>query len=115
MNQADDSVYLLPTSIIDSDHESIIGFSGKSIGDRDKDPVAKAVALYYAVRDGIWYDPYYPFICPSTIVRATCSRAAGDIASARPLCSALWKSLRNPLPGGLADVRNHLASRSSVR
>jgi transglutaminase-like putative cysteine protease len=56
-----DKKYLLPTSIIDSDHERVIRFADNATGDTKGDQVEMAIRLYYAVRDGIWYDPYYPF------------------------------------------------------
>ena len=58
-----DPRYLNPTDIIDSDHPAVRAHGEKTING-SKDPVDKAVKLYYAVRDGIWYDPYYPFYLP---------------------------------------------------
>ena len=55
--------YLTPTEIIDSNHSDIIRFAQKHSRE-DAEPVEQAVGLYYAVRDGIWYDPYYPFYLP---------------------------------------------------
>jgi transglutaminase-like putative cysteine protease len=111
MNQPDDSIYLLPTSIIDSDHESIIDFANRSFGESDEDPVAKAVMLYYAVRDRIRYDPYYPFYLPEHY------RASNVLKSGRGYCvckasllCALGRACRIPTRVGFADVRNHLAS-----
>jgi transglutaminase-like putative cysteine protease len=111
MNQSVDRTYLLPTSIIDSDHESIIGFARRLIGTSEKDPVAKAVTLYYAVRDGIWYDPYYPFYLPEHY------RASNVLKSGRGYCvckasllCALGRACGIPTRVGFADVRNHLAS-----
>jgi transglutaminase-like putative cysteine protease len=111
MNQAVDSIYLLPTSIIDSDHESIIAFAGNSIGKGDKDTIANAVALYYAVRDGIRYDPYYPFYLPEHY------RASNVLKSGRGYCvckasllCAMGRASGIPTRVGFADVRNHLAS-----
>ncbi len=55
--------FLSPTEIIDSNHPEVRAFAEKARGDAE-DPADKAVRLYYAVRDGIWYDPYYPFFLP---------------------------------------------------
>src|SRR5512139_832183 len=111
MNPPDDSIFLLPTTIIDSDHESIIEFANKSIGHGKEDPIAKAVKLYYAVRDGIWYDPYYPFYLPDHY------RASNVLKSGRGYCvckasllCALGRACGIPARVGFADVRNHLAS-----
>ncbi|RLB40962.1 MAG: transglutaminase, partial [Deltaproteobacteria bacterium] len=55
--------YLQPTPIINSDHPDIVSYARTAAG-KARDPVERAVMLYYAVRDGIWYDPYYPFYKP---------------------------------------------------
>jgi transglutaminase-like putative cysteine protease len=111
MNASDESLYLLPTAVIDSDHPSIVDFANQSIVGRDDDPVAKAVALYYAVRDGIWYDPYYPFYLPEHY------RASNVLKSGRGYCvckacllCALGRACGIAARVGFADVRNHLAS-----
>jgi transglutaminase-like putative cysteine protease len=111
MNQPVDRIYLLPTSIIDSDHESIIGFANHLIGHDETGPIAKAVKLYYAVRDGIRYDPYSPFYLPghyraSHVLK---SRRGYCVCKASLLC-ALGRACGIPTRVGFADVRNHLSS-----
>jgi len=103
--------YLNPTDIIDSDHPDIRTHAEKTIGGAD-DPVDKAVKLYYAVRDGIWYDPYYPFYLPEHY------RASNILKSGRGYCvckasllCALGRACRIPTRVGFADVKNHLATR----
>ena len=39
----DNSAYLLPTPIVDSDHEAIVAYARDSVKDAGPDPVAKAV------------------------------------------------------------------------
>jgi len=56
--------YLRPTPIIDSDAKVIVDYAMTIVEDVAADPVARAISLYYAVRDGIWYDPYLPFYRP---------------------------------------------------
>jgi transglutaminase-like putative cysteine protease len=104
--------YLVPTSIIDSEHSMIRRFAGQTVENCGRDPVAKAVRLYYAVRDGIWYDPYYPFYLPEHY------RASNVLKSGRGFCvckasllCALGRACGIPSRVGFADVRNHLASR----
>ncbi len=48
--------YLMPTSIIDSDHPRIIDYANAVVQER-MEQVEIAVKLYYAVRDTILYDP----------------------------------------------------------
>jgi len=54
--------YLASTKIIDSDHESIIKYANDVAGNTSEDLTDKAVKLFYAVRDGIWYDPILSFL-----------------------------------------------------
>lgn len=103
--------YLNPTAIIDSDHPDITAHAEKTIGGANA-PVDKAVKLYYAVRDGIWYDPYYPFYLPEHY------RASNVLKSGRGYCvckasllCALGRACRIPSRVGFADVKNHLATR----
>jgi transglutaminase-like putative cysteine protease len=59
-----DRRYLSPTSVIDSDSRPVRAFADE-ITACMTDPVQKAVHLFYAVRDGIRYDPYMPFTRPA--------------------------------------------------
>ncbi len=107
----EDAKYLLPTAIIDSDHERIVRFAAEVI-DGAEDPVEKAVKLYYAVRDGIWYDPYCPFYLPehyraSNVLR---NQRGYCVCKASLLC-ALGRACGIPTRIGFANVRNHLVTR----
>ena len=103
--------YLSATDIIDSNHPDILAFAEEKIGDA-KDDIDKAVRLYYAVRDGIWYDPYYPFYLPEHY------RASNVLKGRRGFCipklsllCAAGRASGIPSRAGFADVRNHLATR----
>jgi transglutaminase-like putative cysteine protease len=48
---------LSPTPTVDSDHPAIISFAEASASGA-RDSRERAVNLYYAVRDGVRYDPY---------------------------------------------------------
>jgi len=103
--------YLQPTGIIDSDHPAVRAFALKTAGEA-ADIVEKAVRLYYAVRDGVWYDPYHPFFLPehyraSNILR---DRRGFCIPKVSLLC-ALGRACGIPSRAGFATVRNHLATR----
>ena len=107
--------YLQPTAIIDSDHPEIRRYAGDTVGPAENEPVSAAVRLYYAVRDDIWYDPYYPFYRPehyraSNVLR---SRRGYCISKAALLC-ALGRACGIPSRLGFADVRNHLATRQLI-
>jgi transglutaminase-like putative cysteine protease len=110
-----DEAYLLPTAIIDSDSPLILEHAKKIIGTAVSSAVEKAVKLYYAVRDGIWYDPYYPFY------RAEHYRASNVLKSGRGYCvskasllCALGRACKIPSRLGFATVRNHLATRQLI-
>jgi len=110
----EDSCYLTPTAIIDSDHESIQDFATK-ISNGMIDSVEIAVKLYLAVRDGILYDPYSPFYLPEHY-RASYVLKRGRsfcVPKASLLC-ALGRACGIPSRIGLADVRNHLATKQLI-
>ncbi|MDP6456325.1 MAG: transglutaminase-like domain-containing protein [Candidatus Marinimicrobia bacterium] len=107
--------YLNSTAIIDSDHASIAEYAARVIEGSENDPVAMAVKLYLAVRDGIWYDPYSPFYLPehyraSSVLK--CGR--GFCISKASLLSALGRACGIPTRIGFATVRNHLATRQFI-
>ena len=103
--------YLSPTAIIDSDHEKIIEYTNKTVIDAGKDPLDKAVKLYYAVRDDIWYDPYYPFYLPEHYRASNVlAKKKGFCISKASLLCALARACGVPSRVGFATVRNHLAT-----
>jgi len=102
--------YLEPTAILDSHHPEVVAFARKH-GDEKGDARAVAVKLYYAVRDGIRYDPY------NASAEVESLRASSVLASGRGWCvtkavllSAACRSLGIPARLGFADVRNHLST-----
>ena len=104
--------YLAPTAIIDSDHPSVRAYAEDALRGAGNDAAAIAVKLYYAVRDGIWYDPYLPFFKPehyraSRVLRAGRAFCVGKAA----LLCALGRASGIPSRIGFADVRNHLTTR----
>jgi transglutaminase-like putative cysteine protease len=85
-------------------------FAEEHVGSLDSDR-ERAVALYYAVRDGIRYDPYEL----SATIEAMC--ASGTLAKGRAWCvpkaillAAACRALGIPARVGFADVRNHLST-----
>jgi transglutaminase-like putative cysteine protease len=103
--------YLRPTKIIDSHHPDIRAFAENAAGETG-DAVEMGVRLYYAVRDGIRYDPYYPFHLPAYYRASTVLRGGRGfcIPKAALLCAA-GRAVGIPSRIGFADVRNHLATR----
>jgi transglutaminase-like putative cysteine protease len=103
--------YLRATDIIDADHADIRKFAQETIGN-SRDIVEKAIRLYYAVRDSIRYDPYYPFFLPeyyraSQVLK---NRRGFCIPKVSLLCAA-GRACGIPSRPGFAHVRNHLATK----
>lgn len=114
MNQ-DHKKYLRATAIFNADHKYIVDYALSVIKDSSQDPVNKAVKLYYAVRDDIWYDPYSPFYLPehyraSNILK----RGRGYCVGKASLLCTLGRFCGIPSRVGFADVRNHLATRQLI-
>ena len=103
--------YLKPTYYIDSDHPEIAAYAEKHCP-KDADPVKKAVSLYYAVRDGIRYNPYS--LTPdreSMKASAVLKRGDGYCVAKAVLLAACARSQNIPARLGFADVKNHLNTR----
>ena len=106
----DPSACLGATTIVDSEHPSVISYA-KAKGDGASDR-ERAVSLYYAVRDDIRYDAYGIELTP---VGLSASRALekrrGWCVSKSVLLAAVCRSLSIPASLGYADVRNHLSTK----
>ena len=106
----DFSRYLEPGDLIDSDHDEIVAYARAAVGDAEDD-VDKAVALYYAVRDDIFYDPYEIRLTPEGLRASRClRRRRGFCVTKGALLAAAARVVGIPSRVGYADVRNHLAS-----
>lgn len=102
--------YLRPTWFIDSDHPSIVEFARQAVGD-ERDETARALRLFYAVRDGLRYTAY-----GIRMDRAS-FRASNTLALGRGWCvtkscllAAAARSQGIACRLGYATVRNHLAT-----
>lgn len=100
---------LAPTPLLDGDHPLVQGFSRKhALGADDRE---RAVALYYAVRDGFRYDPYRIDLSVEGM-RASHVLEIGVgwcVTKAALLCAAA-RAAGIPARVGYADVRNHLST-----
>lgn len=104
--------YLQPTEIIDSHQPTISAYAQKITEHTHNQPLDLAVAIYYAVRDDIRYDPYSPFYLPEhyRASRVLQNKRGYCVCKASLLC-ALGRYLGIPSRVGFATVRNHLATR----
>lgn len=109
MNAAD-STFLKFTPVIDGHHPSVRAFAhghAKGLASARE----QAVKLYYAVRDGIRYDPY------TIDLTVDGMRASQTLAAGRAWCvpkavllAACCRVMGIPAGLGFADVRNHLST-----
>ncbi len=114
MSDSIDPKYLKPTEILDYEHPRVKDYAANAVGS-STEPVEKAVRLYYAVRDGIRYDPYFPFHKPEHY-RASWILEVGRgfcIPKAALLC-ALGRLCGIPARLGFATVKNHLATQRLI-
>ncbi|KWR79508.1 MULTISPECIES: transglutaminase-like domain-containing protein [Pseudomonas] len=102
--------YLEPGRYLDSDHPAVIEFAQRHRG-ASPQPREQAVALYYAVRDGIRYNPYV-FSLDAQTLKASHALQAGQsyCVPKAALLAACARHCGIPARIGLADVKNHLAS-----
>lgn len=102
---------LNPAAIINSDHPAVQAFATQAAAGCMDDRAA-AVAIYYAVRDGFRYDPYAVDLSVAGL------GASGVLQAGRGWCipkaalmAACCRAVGIAARVGLADVRNHLATK----
>lgn len=109
-SETDLQAYLAPSATIDSDHPAVLRFAGDA-GGGAATPVAKARRLYYAVRDGIRYDPYAIDLTVSALrASTTLAKGRGWCVPKAALLAAACRAVGIPARMGFADVRNHLST-----
>ena len=108
MEQAD--AELEATSTIDSKHPAVVQFTSRQAGEATGD-VERAVRLFYAVRDGVRYDPYQiDLTIDGMKASTTLEIERGWCVPKAILLAACCRSLGIPARLGFADVRNHLST-----
>lgn len=102
--------FLEPTPTIESRHPEIEAFAARVTAGAE-DAVDRAVRLYYAVRDGIRYDPYRCDVSVEGLRATTTLRVGRGWCVAKAiLLAAASRCVGIPARLGFADVRNHLAT-----
>jgi transglutaminase-like putative cysteine protease len=102
--------YLEPTPTIDSDHPAIISYANENSRAGDSQ-IDNGVSLYYAVRDGIRYDPYQLDLSVDGMKASTTLETShGWCVTKSVLLAACCRSIGIPSRLGFADVRNHLST-----
>ena len=101
--------------MIDSDHKTILQHATDIVNNVGEDPIEKAIKLFYAVRDEIWYDPYSPFYLPEHYRASNVLKnGLGYCVPKASLLCALGRACGIPSRVGFADVRNHLATKQLI-
>jgi transglutaminase-like putative cysteine protease len=100
--------YLQPGKF-DSDHPAVVEFTREhAVG---ATPRERAVSLYYAVRDGVRYNPFQNFTVDDAYRGSTClERREGWCVPKAALLAACARADGIPARVGYADVKNHLTS-----
>lgn len=107
---SDERAYLQPAEFIDSNVARVVAFAHQVGGD-EPDEGARAVRLYYAVRDEIVYTPYCDFHAPDTFrASVVLAKGAGFCVGKAALLAAVARASGIPARVGFADVRNHLCT-----
>jgi transglutaminase-like putative cysteine protease len=101
--------YLQPARFIDSAHPAVAAFSaehGKGSSDLER-----AVALYYAVRDRVRYNPFQNFTLDESFRASVClERGEAWCVPKAALLAACARAAGIPARVGFADVKNHLTT-----
>ena len=101
--------YLQPGRFVDSAHPAVIDFArqhARGAGERER-----AVALYYAVRDTIRYNPFQNFMADDAYRASAClERSLGWCVSKAALLAGAARAVGIPARVGFADVKNHLTT-----
>src|SRR3954447_19881795 len=101
--------YLQPARFIDSAHPAVTAFSAEH-GKGSSDP-ERAVALYYAVRDRVRYNPFQNFTLDESFRASVClERGEAWCVPKAALLAACARAAGIPARVGFADVKNHLTT-----
>lgn len=104
-----DNAYLQPAQFIDSAHPAVVAFARQHA--RGESDLERAVSLYYAVRDGIRYNPFLDF-SRDEAYRASSVLELGEgfCVGKAALLAACARAVGVPARVGFADVKNHLTT-----
>src|SRR5438045_2687179 len=101
--------YLQTGRFVDSAHPNVVAFAGQHA--KAADARERAVALYYAVRDTIRYNPFQNFMTDATYRASAClERNLGWCVSKAALLAAAARAAGIPARVAFADVKNHLTT-----
>ena len=103
--------FIKPTYFIDSENSLIHKYLDDLLEHTTKDPQKEAVAIYLAVRDDIYYDPFNIRTSPESLRASEVYKAGrGHCIDKSLLYVALCRAKGIPARLGLAKVRNHMGT-----
>ncbi len=99
-----------PAAMVDADHPAVLALARAAI-EGANNPRERAVKLYYAVRDGIRYDPYRIDLSVQGLKASqVLADGFGWCVPKAALLAAACRAVGIAARVGLADVRNHLST-----
>jgi len=103
-------IYLQTTHYFDFDNPIVADFAGRAVDGAVTDK-EKAIKAFYAVRDGIRYDPYRIVDDPQAYRASEVLRTGGAFCIPKAsLLTAVARASGIPTAIGLSDVTNHMCS-----
>jgi transglutaminase-like putative cysteine protease len=103
------NAFLSAGRYVDSDHPAVVEFAGKHV--KGASDLERAVSLYYAVRDGIRYNPFLDFSQDTAFQGSKCLETGeGFCIGKAALLAACARAVGIPARVGFADVKNHLTT-----
>ena len=101
--------FLESTRYVDSAHPAVVAFAKEHA--KGTTDLARAVALYYAVRDGVRYNPFLDFSRQESFLASHClATGEGFCIGKAALLAACARVAGVPARVGFADVKNHLTT-----
>ena len=101
--------FLAPGRYVDSAHPAVAEFARRHA--RGASDLERAVSLYYAVRDGIRYNPFLDFSRDTAFQGSVCLQTGeGFCVGKAALLAACARAVGTPARVGFADVKNHLTT-----
>ena len=106
--------YLRPTIFLDFAHPAVAAFAERHSLDASASDVERAVALYYAVRDGYRYSPWNVAGSPAgfaaSVVVVRDEAAGAHCVDKAVLLAACARAIGVPSRLHFANVRNHVGT-----
>ncbi|MFT4682330.1 MAG: transglutaminase-like putative cysteine protease [Flavobacteriales bacterium] len=99
-----------PSYYINSDHPTVLDFVAKNSSPTQSEK-ENSIQLYYAIRDGIWYDPNTSGLAPDQLTASyVLERGTGHCVEKAVVLAACMRALGIPAKLEFFDVKNHIAS-----